>query len=229
MAKYCTKCGKKLDGKPCDCETQAQTSTPTSNFDFNHLLGVVKGMFTKPVDTLNQFIDDHNLSYGLILLGVNALIISLFCCLGMKELYAFITGSISSFLIQSSMEIPYAEIFFKCLVFVIIGYAVITGIFYLMADKLFKAPTSYQKMITLFGATSILLSVTLLGSIVLMYVSTQLMMVWMCCGVLLQSVYTIQGLKMAIEIDENKLGYVYALVYAILLIITVFILPGITG
>ena len=42
MAKYCTKCGKKLDGKPCDCENQTQTVTTTSNFDFNHLLDVVK-------------------------------------------------------------------------------------------------------------------------------------------------------------------------------------------
>ena len=84
-------------------------------------------------------------------------------------------------------------------------------------------------MITLFGATSVILSATLLGSIVLMYVSTQLMFVWLCCGLLLQSVYTIQGLKMAINIDENKLGYVYAVVYAILLIVTIFILPRIMG
>ena len=229
MAKYCTKCGKKLDGKPCDCENQTQTVTTTSNFDFNHLLDVVKGMFTKPVDTLNNFIGDHNLSYGLVLLGVNALIIALFCCLGMKEIFTFVSGSMSAFLIQSSIEFPYAEVFFKSLVFVILGYAILAGLFYLIADKLFKGPSSYQKMITLFGATSVILSATLLGSIVLMYVSTQLMFVWLCCGLLLQSVYTIQGLKMAINIDENKLGYVYAVVYAILLIVTIFILPRIMG
>ena len=51
MAKFCTKCGSKLvDGKCPNCENK--TTEVTTGFDFNELVSAVKGMFTKPVDTI---------------------------------------------------------------------------------------------------------------------------------------------------------------------------------
>ena len=37
----------------------------------------------------------------------------------------------------------------------------------------------------------------------------------------------IQGFQYAIDIDKNKVGYTYAIVYLIILIITMFVLPAI--
>ena len=63
MAKFCTKCGKPLvDGKPCDCEkNENQNEVEQVSFNSNGLLETVKGMFTRPVSTLQEFVQDHNL------------------------------------------------------------------------------------------------------------------------------------------------------------------------
>lgn len=82
-------------------------------------------------------------------------------------------------------------------------------------------------MITLFGANSIILSITLLGSIILMYVSAQLMLILLCCGMLVQNVYMIQGFSFTSNINRNQLGYIYVITYAIVLIVFTFILPSI--
>ena len=68
MAKFCTKCGKKLeDGQVCDCTktvsqsaSQANTgSQSTGNIDFNRglndYLDIIKGIFTKPADTIKKY------------------------------------------------------------------------------------------------------------------------------------------------------------------------------
>ena len=70
MAKFCTKCGKPLvDGKPCDCEkNENQNEVEQVSFNSNGLLETVKGMFTRPVSTLQEFVQDHNLVPALILL-----------------------------------------------------------------------------------------------------------------------------------------------------------------
>ena len=202
MAKFCTKCGKPLvDGKPCDCEkNENQNEVEQVSFNSNGLLETVKGMFTRPVSTLQEFVQDHNLVPALILLGINALIVSLFVCLGAKTL-----------------------------VVIVIVYAALAGLFYLIADKLFKGSSSYKKMLALLGGTSVIMSVTLLLSIVFMYVSSQVMTIIFCCGAIVQSTYMVQGFIYASDIDDDKVGYTYAIVYAIFLTITVFILPQILG
>ena len=227
MAKYCTKCGKKLDGKPCDCENNKNTISTTSNFDMNYLISVIKGMFTKPVDTLQEFIKNDNLSYGLVFIVINAVILGLFSCLGMKELISFRNANIPALYFQSSIDFPYAEVFFRTLLIVIIAYVLLAGLFYIVIDKLFKFNSSYKKMIILFGATSIISSITLLGTIILMYVSAPLMLILLCCGMIMQNIYMIQGFSFTSDIDRNQLGYIYAITYAILLIVSTFILPSI--
>lgn len=232
MAKFCTKCGKPLvDGKPCDCEkNENQNEVEQVSFNANGLLETIKGMFTRPVSTLQEFVQDHNLVPALILLGINALIVSLFVCLGAKEIISAIAGSVSSLLLtMGGVEIPYARIFFTTLVVIIIVYAALAGLFYLIADKLFKGSSSYKKMLALLGGTSVIMSVTLLLSIVFMYVSSQVMTIIFCCGAIVQSTYMVQGFIYASDIDDDKVGYTYAIVYAIFLTITVFILPQILG
>ena len=60
-----------------------------------------------------------------------------------------------------------------------------------------------------------------------MYVSVQLMLLFLLCGLVLSNVYMIQGFRYTAEIDKNKIGYTYGLVYLIILIITMFIIPAI--
>ncbi len=227
MAKFCTKCGSKLvDGKCPNCENK--TTEVATKFDFNELLASVKGMFTKPVDTMKEIIETENITIGGILIAINALIIALFCCLGSKELISLFTSTSGfSSLMSTSIEIPYARIFFTTLVIVLVTYAIIAGLFYLVADKLFHGNSNYKKMIAYLGITSVILTTTMLGTIVLMYVSAQLMILFLLCGVALSNVYMIQGFQFTASIDKNKVGYTYGIVYLVILIITMFILPAI--
>ena len=59
MAKFCTKCGKKLEeGKVCDCEKTTSESVKTAvanNNMVNDYIEVLKGMFTKPLDTMKDY------------------------------------------------------------------------------------------------------------------------------------------------------------------------------
>lgn len=227
MAKFCTKCGSKLvDGKCPKCENKATEVATT--FDFNELLTAVKGMFTKPIDTIKEIIETENITIAGILIAINAVIIALFCCLGSKELIGLFTSASGlSSLLSSSIEIPYARIFFTTLIIVLVTYAIVAGLFYLVSDKLFHGNSSYKKMITYLGITSTILTATVLGTIVLMYVSVQLMTLFLLCGITISNVYMIQGFQYVTDIDKNKVGYTYGIVYLIILIITMFILPAI--
>ena len=53
------------------------------------------------------------------------------------------------------------------------------------------------------------------------------MLLFLLCGLVLSNVYMIQGFRYTAEIDKNKIGYTYGLVYLIILIITMFIIPAI--
>ena len=82
-------------------------------------------------------------------------------------------------------------------------------------------------MIAYLGISSVIVSATMIVTMIFMYVSTQLMLLFLMCGLVLSSVYMIQGFRYTTEIDKNYVGYVYALVYLVVFIITMFIIPNI--
>ncbi len=104
MAKFCTKCGKKLeDGQVCDCtknETAVETATEpatqtvvvqkTGGFDFGacfqSLIDIVKGIFTKPSDTFKKYSKSENMGVGIMAIVINALVAGLFLYLILTNL-----------------------------------------------------------------------------------------------------------------------------------------------
>jgi len=230
MAKFCTKCGAKLvDGACPNCKDGKEQMEEKKGMTFQpeEIINTIKGMFTKPIDTMKEVIEGENVTLSLIFLGINALFIALFCCLGSKELFGAYTNQYSYFMIERTVDIPYARIFFTSFVTVIATYVVIAGLFYLIVDKLFQGKTTFQKMIAYLGISSVIVSATMIVTMIFMYVSTQLMLLFLMCGLVLSSVYMIQGFRYTTEIDKNYVGYVYALVYLVVFIITMFIIPNI--
>ena len=97
MAKFCTKCGKKLeDGQVCDCEKKkagakaakteekvvATETAPTTGIDFNwyanSYLDIIKGLFTKPVDAIKKYATSKNLGLGLVSMVIACIVMGIF-------------------------------------------------------------------------------------------------------------------------------------------------------
>ena len=86
MAKFCTRCGKKLEeGQVCDCSsnvsapTQASASTNVDiNQGFNDYINVIKGIFTKPSDTIKEYARSDKFLLGIVAMVINCLISGLF-------------------------------------------------------------------------------------------------------------------------------------------------------
>ena len=95
MAKFCTKCGKKLEeGKTCSCTKEKTTeakvevvTTSNANEIINSLIEIAKGIFVKPIDTIRKYTDDNNMILGLILIAINSLITGLMGCQFIKWRY----------------------------------------------------------------------------------------------------------------------------------------------
>lgn len=215
MAKYCTKCGKKLEeGKTCDCNKITKVA---SNTLFSECLDIVKNFFKKPIDTLEENIDDSKLNSALVMIGFNAIAVGLFVIVVLKELFSSLMGLMMGFGSYNSMlglgtttqmNIPYVKYFFIVIVVTIIITFLIALCSYLLAEKLFKGKTSIKKMITLFGFSSIISTASLLVASILSFVNVTLGIIVYAAGSLLNAYYNYKGLEFACDTDRNKLGYI---------------------
>lgn len=217
MAKFCTNCGNKLkEGETCSCQKQVQASNSSIVSTF---MDLIKGMFAKPVDTMSSFIGEGNFNNALIALGANAVSIAILVAILCKELYTTLYTSIFGFAGLSSdllggldlaaeVEVPYVKIVLITVLAVAVVYAMIAGIAYLMSEKLFKSNTSFKKMITWVGITSVLLTVVVLVSAIFCLMSIKVGMIIFSAGAMLNTYYMYKGLSFACDTDENKLGYI---------------------
>ena len=94
MAKFCTKCGKKLEeGKKCSCskvevvKEETVTIGTNANEIVNSLIDIVKGIFVKPIDTIKKYSDDANMVLGFILIAITSLITGIMGYLFTKSEY----------------------------------------------------------------------------------------------------------------------------------------------
>ena len=112
MAKFCTKCGKKLEeGEVCNCQetsevledvTAAQPITPTVGA-FDDFGSILKGSFTNPVSTIKNYNTDY--IYGSMFTSIR------FICLLFNE-FAF--KHVSWFVLRIQYVIYIIFIWFEC-------------------------------------------------------------------------------------------------------------------
>ena len=112
MAKFCTKCGKKLEVEAVVEEKEVIT---INNDMANDYLNAVKGMFSRPVDTMKEYSKRSKFNLGLIMIVINCIISGLFIYLFAKEgavsLVTMMYGKSYSSIASSSMEVP-IKVFF---------------------------------------------------------------------------------------------------------------------
>lgn len=243
MAKFCTKCGKKIeDGSVCECnKTVAAVKEETvstgnnANEIINSLVDIVKGIFVKPIDTIKKYADDANMVLGFILIAINSLITGIMGYLLVKE---SLSGIMSLFfggmgdlysLGGSEMEIPFIKV--AGIIFLIMAayFIVLAFTTYLVSNKLFKAETTWKKAIAVTGVCSALTSVTSIIGIVCIYISMKAFAIVIGLAGMLFSVYYYHSIKASSDIDENKQGYTYVIAVAVALFVAVYLLPKIFG
>lgn len=145
MAKFCTKCGKELqEGQVCDCQATT-TVNSESSIDFKEAgkdcLNLVKGIFTKPVETIKNFVADNKLISAIIMIVVAAL---------SKGLYTIAYDKAQ--LANKFYEPKYLNDFFTTSLDSLVRFALIAAIGYLLVTVIFKGKTTWKQMVAAVGA-----------------------------------------------------------------------------
>lgn len=223
MAKFCVKCGKKLENEEvCNCTTNNPEKTNNISSIVHNIISLIKGMFVSPVDTIQSFIHENNFINALISIGISAVagattvyflfarIISLIFYLlglsGLSNIYNYYSSS-SSF---RGFDIPYIKIIIITIISVIIFNALMVGIVYFIITKICKKEANYKVLTTWLGTSAGLLTVVyLIVSLCISMDLYYLAFIIYGLGNGLVICYQYKGLKFVSNIDENKVAYVF--------------------
>ncbi len=236
MAKFCTKCGKKLeDGQVCDCENKEMKSgvepkvaTSAGNDMVNDYIKVLKGMFTAPVDTMKNFAKRSKFTLGLIMIAINCLVFGLFIYLFAKEGASSLMGEIYGYSLSSSSgyEIPF-KVFVYAALFMAVFFLCLGGLLHLISGPILKKDSDIKKTFALIGATAVFTTVTTLVVIICMYIKIWLALILLAIAGIMYLLYLYHGFVELTKVDENKITYVFTGAYAITLFVVCYILPKI--
>lgn len=239
MTKFCTKCGKKIeDGKKCNCSNEVSTVNESNGgIDFNEIINslvdIAKGIFVKPIDTIRKYSSDSNMVLGFILIAINSIITGIMGYLLVKEslggLVSLFMGGYGSLysLTGSSMEVPFFEIAGILFLIMAVYFVVLAFASYIIANKVFKADTTWKKSVASIGVCSALTSITSIVAIICVYISMTAFMVVICLAALLFAGYYYHSIAVSSDIDENKQGYTFISAMAVALFVAVYLLPKI--
>ena len=133
--------------------------------------------------------------------------------------------SFSLFGMYRVVEISFIKTFMGTFIFAAIWYGVLGCVIYLLASKLFKLNISVKETYTFIGILSIYLSLAILVSIILLFVSIKLMTLVLLVASLFYSVYFVIGLMEVTNIDKDKIAYFYVPSMLVTFFIVYYILP----
>ena len=238
MAKFCTKCGKALEeGQVCDCQAnQPVAASSTSSVDVskyvNSYLEVLKGIFTKPVDTIKKFVTESNFVLGIIALVIKCIISGIFVYFLAKEALGAVLevmGAGDGFASMISDDIPFMKVFIYGFLFVAVWHLVIAGMVFLIANVIMKDKISFKDSLILVAIPSVFTTVTTLVALVTLYISSTVMFIVLALATVFYLVYLAQGLRAKTEIDANKFAYVFVPSIAVAYFVVCYVLPKIFG
>lgn len=215
MAKFCTRCGKKLeDGKPCSCVNDVVENSNNTNIDinkgFNDFIGLIAGIFVKPADTIKKYSKKDKWLMGVIILAVNCLIGGLLLyCLCLRTGATSLVSSIKSTVFGSSYRVPFIQPFFGGLFGVAFYFGIIAMGIFLFANVIYKAKYSIKETFALTGSCSIILLMVSILAILISFASAYVAMAFVLIGVLFYLLYLYQGVSDVTNLDKNKLIYAY--------------------
>lgn len=217
MANFCTKCGEKLEaGKTHKCEGKEEKkveakATTSSSVDvkggFTDCIEAVKGIFTKPVDTINTFVADSKFITGIILIVATALMSGLSRVLTLWHLYGD----------NDYVKPKYFDEFFETFVTDFAKYAAIALIAYLIISIILKGKATWKETVSATGISLIVTFFAVIINTILVFFEGDLVSYIYNYVSVFASAFSVvvlfEGLKLKAEIDKNKLFVTLASTY----------------
>ena len=227
MSKFCTKCGKELkDGQTCDCQktTKATASSSTTTVDVKEscmdCVNAVKGVFTKPVETIKDFVTDNKFISGIIMIVAAAIASGIYKIATLKSIYGSSTGSgfnanDLSDLFSSAMsgnlgtKPDYLKEFFNAFINHLAEYAFIALLGYVVVAFLFKGKASWKQMLSAVGISLSFIILGFLVNSILVFVDAEVVGYirgYVSSFAYISSIlFLYKGVEGVAEVDKNKL------------------------
>lgn len=239
MAKFCTKCGKKLvDGQLCDCEkkekkevketVEVEVASNNANDIVNDYLDVLKGVFVTPIDAMKKYAKNSKFVLALVMLGINVLVFGLFVYIFAGKSVNFIASlsGYGSLLRNYNVDVPISVFFFAVLLMAVFFFC-LGGLLHFFCGTIMKKDSDFKSMMGLLGVNAVFTTVTTLVALVCLFINVWLaIFVIAIAGVIfLLNVY--HGFTEISKIDKNRMNYVFTTAYVITLFLVCYVLPQI--
>lgn len=239
MAKFCTKCGRKLEeGEVCNCSqnnVSAQSTSTTStagsidiNEGFNDYLNIIKGIFTRPSDTIKEYAKGDKFLLGIIAIVINCLISGVFFYFFVDKAFGSamgIFGGYGSLMSSAGMSLPFGRIFFMGLLFMVFWFAVCALVLFVIANPILKDKMDIKTSFALVGVCSIFTTLTTIVALILTFMSVKFAFIVLLLGAIFYLTHLYQGLSDITNINKNKLVYTFIPAVALATFVMVEIVP----
>lgn len=246
MAKFCTKCGKPLNGKKvCDCvsekpkDEEIKKTETNNNADvnevINNLLMILKGTFKNPISTIKKTKDEKYFISGIITLVLSVFGIALFLSgilktslesvinkSSMTSAFNYLSGS------NKSTDINVFGLWVRIVILGLLFYGTYTLIAWLITNKIMKKKNTYKEIIaalsvpTTISAASLIVAwlfVVLFGTT---SAGTLLYSLIFSFGQILFTVYLYHSLILGTDVKEDYAGYThFASIFAACIVIAI--------
>lgn len=218
MAKYCSNCGRKLkEGETCNCKENKDSFDIKDWVD--KALELFKGMFTKPVVTMKNFIKEENFNLANVIIVIIGIFSGLFAMLFTKETTGSFYGGLSPLMPGAYFEIPYFKIFIITTIMVIGVYYLQSLILYLVVGKIFKAEVGYKGSFNLLTSLAIFSLTGILISVIGVLISPVLVLLIIALVSLFTITNFVLGIKEVIGLNDSKSVYTIVLTSVMLSIV----------
>lgn len=245
MSQFCSNCGRPLaEGTICGCsqrqttqdllfipeEAEVNSSTNMQQNDFKQFLmnmwSFVKMFAKNPLNSIVNSARTEDFKAGLFFVAVQALVASLTSVILINRVIkSFASLMFGSFYgLGGGIDIPYLSIFIKVILFVVVQFFLLIGLFYLGSKFIAKKTGSIKGLIAAVGISSIPMTASILASMVIGLIVPSLIFYIMILGIICGVVLNYISLRETFGIPENKAILIVPVSYCVYLFIlaTVF-------
>ena len=212
-ANYCKNCGKRL----------TEDVSELKKF-YKDTVDLVKGIFKRPIDTLNTYIKDNNYQNSIIYIAFNVVIFSIL----MLVIVNVLNNTISYFYLDTYMlknSFTYFRMFLLTIMLYMLSYVVFSNIYYLISKYIFKCNIDFKNIITWLGTNSIFLSIIYFLSIFTVILSTKLCLILLLISLIIYNYNLFNSSRFISNTKENYLGYIVTFTIILNLFVTIYVLP----